>query len=141
MMPSKLEQEIEEILARTGGPPAPTKLRRPAKTKAAIGQFFGNLNSRLGTINSGQLMLASVLLIIGSWFVLRRYDTAMTVVAVVGIGLFAFAFFLSILRRRRGATSVGPDGTRYWRGQQIDYTGGGGESGFRNPFKDLFRRR
>lgn len=134
-MSTKLEQEIEEILARTGGPPPPTRLRRPSRTKKRLAQIREDVSTRLRSINAGQLMLASILIIIGSWFVLRSYDNLMLVVAVFGFSLFAFAFLLSIWRRRFGGPSTGEaEGQRYWRGQPIDYDSRRDE-GFRNPFR------
>lgn len=133
-MPTKLEQEIEEILARTGGPPKPTRLRPRGSLRRRIGDWVSQLNDRLAALNPGQLMLASILLIVGSWFVLRRYDTLMMIVALAGLGLFAFAFILSILKRRTRGTSPS-GGTRYWRGQQIDYDDRGSGPSFRNPFR------
>lgn len=131
-MSSKLEQEIEEILARTGGPPPPTKLRRPSHTGRRLTEMRTALAERVRAINPGQMMLASILIIIGSWFVLRRWDTAMLVVALFGLGLFVVAFVLSIWRRRSGGGGPGPTGQHYWRGQPLDYRPGGG---FRNPFR------
>lgn len=134
-MPSKLEQEIEEILARTGGPPPPTRLRRSSRTKKRLIQVREDVSTRLRCINAGQLMLASILIIIGSWFVLRSYDSLMVVVALFGFGLFLFAFLLSIWRRRFGGpTASAGSGQRYWRGQPLDYDSGRDE-GFRNPFR------
>jgi hypothetical protein len=130
-MPSKLEQEIEEILSRTGGPPAPARFRRPSRLGQSLRGWTTALNSRLAAINPGQLMLASVLIIVGSWFVLRSYDSAMMVVALFGFALFVVAFVLAVLRRRgRGPA---PPGTRFWRGQPVDYDDD--EGGFRSPFR------
>jgi VIT1/CCC1 family predicted Fe2+/Mn2+ transporter len=138
-MSSKLEQEIEEILARTGGPPPPARFRpRGSSLRQAIGGVASSVASLLARINAGQLMLASILLIIGSWFVLRQWETAMTVVALAGLALFVLAFVLAIARRRtRGS---GPPEPRYWRGQPIDYDQQS-QGTFRNPFRNLFRRR
>ena len=138
-MSSKLEQEIEEILARTGGPPAPARFRpRGSSLRQAIGNMASSVGLLLSSINAGQLMLASILLIIGSWFVLRQWETAMTMVALAGLALFALAFVLAIARRRsRGS---GPPEPRYWRGQPIDYDSSS-QGSFRNPFRNLFRRR
>jgi hypothetical protein len=130
-MPSKLEQEIEEILSRTGGPPPPARFRRPNRIGQTIRGWASSLNAKLAGVNPGQLMLASILIIIGSWFVLRSYDDAMMIVALAGVTLFVIAFVLAILRRRGGGPS--PPGTRYWRGQQMDYDDDQG--GFRSPFR------
>jgi VIT1/CCC1 family predicted Fe2+/Mn2+ transporter len=138
-MSSKLEQEIEEILARTGGPPPPARFRpRGSSLGQAMGNAASSVGSLLAGINAGQLMLASILLIIGSWFVLRQWETAMTIVALTGLALFVIAFVLAIARRRtRGS---GPPETRYWRGQPMDYDSQP-QGSFRNPFRNLFRRR
>jgi hypothetical protein len=138
-MSSKLEQEIEEILARTGGPPPPARFRPRG---SSIGRALGNMVSSIGAffvgINPGQLMLASILLVIGSWFVLRQWETVMTVVALAGLALFLIAFVLAIARRR--SPGPGKPEPRYWRGQPMDYDSSPGTS-FRNPFRNLFRRR
>ncbi|HEX5938837.1 MAG TPA: hypothetical protein VFZ12_00590 [Dehalococcoidia bacterium] len=136
---TKLEQEIEEILARTGGPPRPARFRPRAR---GFGKWFrdvtSSLSARVAAVNPGQLMLASILVIFGSWFVLRQWDTAMTVGILTGLAMFVVAFVLAILRRRSPAP--GQPETRYWRGQPIDYDSSSGGS-FRNPFRNLFRRR
>ena len=137
-MPNKLEQEIEEILARTGGPPAPARFRpRGGSLRRTLGSGFSSVGNRLTSINPGQLMLASILVIIGSWFVLRQWETAMTIAALIGLAMFVVAFILFIIRRRGGgtATSGSPQNPRYWRGQPIDYDEGSSSGGFRNPFR------
>ena len=136
---SKLEQEIEEILARTGGPPRVTRFRPRARgIRETLRRGVATISSWVAGVNAGQLMLASILLIIGSWFVLRRWDSAMTVVALIGVAMFVVAFVLAIFRRR--SPSPGRTEPRYWRGQPIDYDSSPGGS-FRNPFRNLFRRR
>jgi hypothetical protein len=138
-VPSKLEQEIEEILERTGGPPPPARFRRPSRIGQTLQGWLDAALTAVSRINPGQLMLASILIMIGSWFVLRRYETAMLVVALIGFALFALAFVLSFIKRRRGAEpSSGSE--RYWRGQPIDYTDSP-SSGLRNPFRNIFGRR
>ncbi|MPZ23657.1 MAG: hypothetical protein GEU28_08940 [Dehalococcoidia bacterium] len=139
-MSTKLEQEIEEILARTGELPKPTRLRRPSRLKSLLGGLKGGgLPAFIASINPGQLMLASALIVVGSWFILRPLPDLMMLVAIAGLILFVFAFGLSIVRRRGGGVRAGSS-ARYWRGQPLDY-GRGSATGLRNPLRRIFGRR
>ncbi|GIW09957.1 MAG: hypothetical protein KatS3mg061_1014 [Dehalococcoidia bacterium] len=116
----RLEQEIEEILARSGDlAPPPRAAHRPPPQpdtrKWAPGMDrAGSLWSRLGS--AGQLMALALLLTLVAYVAWYRSALAGFVFTVLAVGCFLGAY----LRGWRGPQALGRE--RRWRGQRLDFT-------------------
>lgn len=117
-MPSKIEQEIEELLARLDAvpPPRPSLFTRIKQSlKRGTGDILHAVASiRLPRISPGHLLLIAIAIIVGAWVIGGGSDIVRWVI-VGGIALFILAFVLSL---RRQSDRSRPE--KLWRGRSMD---------------------
>lgn len=129
--PSKFEREIEELLARLGD--WTPKSRPPGQFLETLRRWIYRWQygwqyaiSRLRWyVPPEQLMLISILLIVGAYFFRFVLPMAARYIAVLGFIMFFASFLLSFGFARR------PE--KKWRGRVVDY-------GRRGGFWDWLRR-
>jgi hypothetical protein len=132
-MSDRLEREIEEILGKIDQFPAP-ETRRARARKRAIRRLGSAIADRqrafmreLSRVSISQVMLASFLMILGSFFFRRFSPLFMQWVLYAGIVLFISSF--AILMFSRG--SAGSSTQTRWRGREITYQPAGPSLGQR----------
>ena len=122
---NRLEREIEEILGKIEQFPEPDSRRQRARQRvlreigAAISARQRAVARELARISLSQVMLASFLMILGSFFFRRMSPLAMDWVMVAGIILFVSSFAILMFSRRGGSTVE-----QNWRGRTIRYQTG-----------------
>ena len=117
-MPDRIQQEIEELLARLEQFPP----RRPLWQRLTnpVVRAFGGLRQAVGSIHlprisAGHLLLLAITVIVVGYLAIETKDIARWVIAG-GIVLFIVAFVLS-LRRSAGG---GRPPEKYWRDRPLD---------------------
>lgn len=125
-MSDRLEREIEEILGKIDQFPAP-ETRRARARKRALRRIGSAISDRqqavmreLSRVSISQVMLASFLLILGSFFFRRFSPVVMQWALYAGIVLFVSSFAILVFSRGSGGSSVQ---TR-WRGREVTYQPG-----------------
>lgn len=115
-MPNKIEQEIEDLLARldTFPPPKPWHVR----LRHSIADRFDDLRDAIARVpfprlNSGYVVLAAIFVAVMAYFMYDSLGGFGGIIIVGAILVFLAAFVLSLRRR-----SAPP--TRYWRDRPID---------------------
>jgi hypothetical protein len=132
-MSDRLEREIEEILDKIDQFPAPETRRARARKRAlrrlgsAIADRQRSVMRELSRVSISQVMLASFLLILGSFFFRRFSPLFMQWALYAGIVLFISSFAILVFSRGAGRSSVQ---TR-WRGREIAYPPAGPSVGQR----------
>lgn len=123
-MTDRIEREIEEILGKIDQFPAPETRRARARKRAlrrmgtAIAERQRALMRELSRVSISQVMLASFLLILGSFFFRRFNPLVMQWALYAGIVLFVSSFAILIFSRGSG----GPSSIQTrWRGREISY--------------------
>ncbi len=117
----RLEREINEILDKIERFPDPESRRARARKRVfrrlanAAAQKQRALARQLSRISIGQLMLASFLIILGSFFFGRFLGPARTWVLLAGVILFVSSFAMMVFARG------GPPEGQYWRGREVGY--------------------
>lgn len=117
----RLEREINEILDKIEQFPTPENRRIRARKRAirrlgtAISLKQQAFMRQLTRLSVSQLMLASFLLILGSFFFRRFNPLLMQWVLYAGIVLFVSTFAIMIFSR--GGVSSGQP--QYWRGREL----------------------
>ena len=114
-MSDKIEREVEEILRKLDEfVPEESRLARARRRFGqAVSDLLRALLARLSRISLGQMMLASLILVVVAFFFRNASPVLARWVIIGGIILFFTAFVLSLLGGR----------SRYetrWRGQVID---------------------
>jgi energy-coupling factor transporter transmembrane protein EcfT len=127
-MPDRIQQEVEELLARLDKFPPRRSLRyrlsRAAKAPfRAIGNFFVNLN--LPHIHAGHILLAAVTILVVA-FVAGGSGGLWTWVIAGAILMFIAAFVWSLRQRSR------PPSQKYWRDRPMDLNDRSSRRGPRN---------
>lgn len=130
-MADKLQQEIEELLARLETFPPP----RPLRTRIAnsIRRFFGRISHAIAGIplprlSAGHVLLISIAAIVIGWLALEGTGLGQWLV-VGGIVVFIAAFVFSLRRQSHPPQKM-------WRDRPLDL--GGGKS---RPWWDRWRTR
>ena len=115
-MADRIEREIEEILRRIDDfVPESARARRPGRRMSSpLFTARSWLSARLAAISLNQVMMWSLIVVIGAFF-LRAIPGASWLL-VAALIVFVTAFVLS-LRGRGGKTP------KRWRGQPIDLSG------------------
>lgn len=122
MPDDRLEREINEILDKIEQFPTPESRRARARKR-----FFRRLaNSvseaqravvrQLARISISQVMLLSLALIAGAFFLKRANPMVMNWVLLAGVVLFVSSFAILVFTRGGGSSQTG-----YWRGREINY--------------------
>jgi hypothetical protein len=127
-MANRVEREIEEILSKVDLPkePRPIRMRRTWRSRArGLTGRVGGMFRSLPALNSGNLMLAGIGVILLSLVVRMVAPQYTQWVVLAGLALFATAFVFSLFARGRGTI---PSGDPYWRGQRIPRSTLGGPS-------------
>jgi hypothetical protein len=115
-MPDRVEREIEEILSKiddfaTEAPRIRAQRKQRERATPRI-QPSANWLSRIGI---GQLMLLSILLVLGSHFILGGFSSAAAQYGIIiGLVLFFSSFLLSFRPR------VSAPQEKRWRGRIIE---------------------
>ena len=114
-MSDKIEREVEEILRKLDKfVPEESRL---ARTRRRLGQATSDLLHtllvRLSRISLGQVMLASLILVVAAFFFRATSPVLARWAIIGGLILFFTAFVLSLLGGRSRYE-------RRWRGQAID---------------------
>ncbi|HJM88921.1 MAG TPA: hypothetical protein QF624_04740 [Dehalococcoidia bacterium] len=122
MPDDRLEQEINEILDKIEQFPDPES-RRARNRKRLLRRLAGAvadqqraLVRKISRISISQVMIASFVLILGSFLLGRFLGPARTWMLLAGVILFVSAFAATVF-----STKSGPSGSTYWRGQEINY--------------------
>lgn len=119
----RLEREIEEILGKIENFPEPqARARRARKHRfVRVSEAFTRrqrqVAQQLSRIAVSQIMLASFLLILFSFFFRRANPVLMNWVMYAGIILFVSSFAIMMFSGRRGAGTV----RQNWRGRPTEY--------------------
>ena len=131
-MPDKLEREVEEILEKLDRfvPEEGRLARSRRRTAQAIGGFFQPLLARFSRVSLGQLMLASLLLVLVAFFFRGASPGLARWLIIGGLILFVGAFVLSFLGGRSRSE-------RRWRGRVIDLS----EPSLATRLRNWFRRQ
>lgn len=122
MPDDRLEQEINEILDKIEQFPKPETRRARSRKRllrrvaGAIADQQRTLARQISRISISQVMIASFLLILGSFLLGRFLGPARTWILLAGVILFVSAFAANVF-----STKSGPSGNTYWRGQEINY--------------------
>jgi hypothetical protein len=118
-MSDRVEREIEEILRKVDDFPTEAARIR-ARRKERDREHRPGLLQRIGIsfrgAGIGQVMLLSIVLVLGSHFIIGRFDST---VAQYGIILGLILFFSSFLLSFRPRGSTAPQVKR-WRGRIIE---------------------
>jgi len=127
-MPDRLQQEIEELLARLDT--LPPRRSRWSRIRGSVGGAFGGVargisSIRLPHINPGTLLLAAIIAIVVAYLFDRGDSDITRWVITGGIVVFIVAFILSLRKHSR------PPEKR-WRGQPVDLRGPGVSSRLRS---------
>gem|GEM_PF-1817153 len=134
LVSKRYEDEIEEILGRTGGPrivPVHNQGQRQNRSLPRLLAMY--LSQRLGalwSLSPGRVMIAGVVLI-GVGFALRGTDVGYEVpVTLAGIVVLLVGYALAVVRptagrsgspgRPPGAPPSGPSTGKTWRGRSVD---------------------
>ena len=119
MPDDRLEREINEILDNIEQFPSPENRKARAR-KRALRRLVGSIGNaeravarQISRVSISQLMLASFLMIIGSFFFRRFSPVLMQWVLLAGVVLFISSFTILVFTRGR-STQKG-----YWRGRDI----------------------
>ena len=122
MADDRLEREINEILDNIDRFPGPESRRKRARRRLvrrlinSVADGQRAVARQLSRIAIGQVMLASFLMVLASFFFRRFNPVAMQWVLLAGIVLFVSSF--AILVFTRGTPGVG-GASGYWRGREI----------------------
>ncbi len=115
----RLEREINEILDKIERFPDPESRRARAR-KRVFRQAANRVAERqrafakqLSRISVSQLMLASFLIILGSFFFGRVLGPARSWMLLAGVILFVTSFAIMVFTR------TGTTETQHWRGQEV----------------------
>jgi len=111
----KIEREVEEILRKLDKfVPEESRLARARRRlRQAASGLLHSLRVRLSRISPGQVMLASLILVVVAFFFRSASPVLARWVIIGGLILFCTAFVLSLLGGRSRYE-------RRWRGQVID---------------------
>ena len=114
-MSDKIEREVEEILRKLDKfVPEESRLARARRRlRQAASGLLHSLRVRLSRISPGQVMLASLILVVVAFFFRSASPVLARWVIIGGLILFCTAFVLSLLGGRSRYE-------RRWRGQVID---------------------
>ena len=115
-MPDNLEREVEEILRKLDKfvPEEGPLTRTRRRLGQAVAESIHAMAVRLSRIALGQLMLASLVLVLVAFFFFRGASPALARWLIIGgLVLFLTAFVLSVLGGRSRYE-------RRWRGQLVD---------------------
>jgi hypothetical protein len=123
-MPDRIQQEIEELLARLDTFPPKRSLRTRLadwlrRRRQAVARFFAGLP--VPSISAGHVLLLAIGVIVTVYLWGGRSDLARWLLAA-GILLFIAAFVLSLRRQSRPPEKL-------WRGQPLDVRPGAGNRG------------
>lgn len=120
-MADKIQQEIEELLAKldTFPPPKPWHVR----LRESIGDAVGSVFEALGRIpfprlNPGHVVLIAIAVIVAAYFMYDNLGNVARWIILGAILAFVAAFVMSL--RRQSSRFSGPGGTKYWRDRPID---------------------
>ncbi|MDP2326765.1 MAG: hypothetical protein Q8M79_01605 [Dehalococcoidia bacterium] len=119
----RLEREIEEILGKIENFPEPqararrARKRRFVRVSEAFRQRQRQVAQQLSRIAVSQIMLASFVLILFSFFFRRANPVLMNWVMYAGIILFVSSFAIVMFSGRRGGSTV----RQNWRGRPTEY--------------------
>lgn len=121
-MPDKsdrVEREIEEILRKIDDFPTEAARIRAQRKKTAQGPSpVQRVSRRLSRITASQLMLTSIALVLGSYFIVGQIDETVSRFGIIaGIILFFSSFALSF---RPAGVARSPGAEKRWRGRVID---------------------
>jgi uncharacterized membrane protein YedE/YeeE len=128
----KMEREVEEILRKLDKfVPEESRLARARRTvRQATSDLLHTLQARLFRVSLGQVMLASLILVVLAFFFRSASPTLARWAIIGGLLLFFTAFVLSLLGGR-------PRYERRWRGQVIDLS----EPGLGSRLRHWLQRR
>ncbi|MDO8617230.1 MAG: hypothetical protein Q7T33_16095 [Dehalococcoidia bacterium] len=132
-MPDKVQQEIEELLAKLDTfPPRRSPWSRLTdwlrRGRRGIGRFFTGL--ALPRLSAGHVLLLAIAIIVTAYLAGGKSDLTRWVIAG-GVVLFIAAFVLSLRRQSRPPEKL-------WRGQPLDLRHGGSRG---RPWWDRWRNR
>lgn len=137
----RLEREINEILDKIERFPDPESRRARARKRflrriaARIAERQRALVQRLSGISVNQLMLASFLIILGSFFFGRFLGPGRSWLLLAGVILFVTSFAIMIFTRSSSAQ------TQHWRGQEVTFRSESLASRLRRWFANRRARR
>ncbi|RLT34772.1 MAG: hypothetical protein DWI58_20185 [Chloroflexi bacterium] len=124
---NRLEREIEEILGKIEQFPDATARKKRERNRTlqrisnAIADRQRALMRQLSRFTIAQVILLSIIVILGSLFFRRAAPQLMTWVLTAGIILFVTALAISFFGNRRGAS-----GQPNWRGRPVRPATSGG---------------
>ncbi len=118
--PNRLEREIEEILGRIEQFPDATDRRKRVRSRwvqqltSAISERQRSLMRQLARFTISQVMVLSIVLIVGSLFFRRAVPLMMTWVLYGGLALFVTTFAIMVFGGRGSSASE-----QKWRGRAV----------------------
>ena len=122
MPDDRLEREINEILDNIERFPGPESRRARARKRflRRLANYLSDAQravaKQIARVSIGQVMLASFLMILGSFFFRRFSPMLMQWVLVAGVVLFISSFAIMVFARGGGPS--GP--SQYWRGRVLN---------------------
>ncbi len=114
--PDRMEREIEELLRKIDDFPTEAARIRAQRKKAARGPSLRDrIAARLSGVTISQLMLAGIVMVLASYFVVDRIQPTVGKFSIIaGLILFFSSFILSVV------PAGSPQQERRWRGRIID---------------------
>ena len=134
-MPDRIQQEIEELLARLET--FPPKRPLSSRIKYSISGFFHSVGNALSSLpvphlTAGHILLIAIAMIVVAFMIGGSSDLIRWVI-IVGFILFIAAFVLSLRRQSRPQEKL-------WRGKPMDLNGPGVGERLRSWWRRRSRR-
>ena len=134
-MPDRIQQEIEELLARLET--FPPKRPLSSRLKYGISGFFRSIGNALSSLpvpnlSAGHILLIAIAMIVIAFMIGGGSDIVRWVI-IAGFVLFIAAFVLSLRRQSQ------PQG-KLWRGKPMDLNGPGVGERLRSWWRRRSRR-
>jgi high-affinity Fe2+/Pb2+ permease len=134
-MPDRIQQEIEELLARLET--FPPKRPLSTKIKSGISSFFRSIANAISSIpvphlTAGHLLLIAIAMIVVAFMIGGGSDLVRWVI-IGGFVLFIVAFVMSLRRHSRPEEKL-------WRGKPMDLNGPGVGERLRSWWRRRSRR-